>query len=70
MLIAQISDSHIAGEGKNTFGIAPMAENLARCIDHINKFEPTPDVVLVTGDIGNSGNTGAVTAGLGSKTKL
>ena len=55
MLIAQISDSHIAGPGKMTFGIAPMAENLALCISHINHLDPTPDLVLVTGDIANDG---------------
>ena len=55
MLIAQISDTHLAGWGKKTFGIAPMAENLARCVEHINNLNPQPDVVLVTGDISNNG---------------
>ena len=55
MLIAQISDTHMAGAGKKTYGIAPMAENLARCVGHINQLEPLPDVVLVTGDIANVG---------------
>ena len=55
MLIAQISDLHISVEGKKAYGIAPMSENLARCIDHINQLEPRPDLVLVTGDITNSG---------------
>ncbi|RUA00252.1 MAG: phosphodiesterase, partial [Deltaproteobacteria bacterium] len=45
MLIVQISDTHIAAPGKKTYGIAPMAENLARCVDHINQMTPTPDVV-------------------------
>lgn len=56
MLIAHISDTHIAGEGKKAYGIAPMADNLARCIAHINSFQPAPDVVLMTGDLGNAGN--------------
>ncbi|MHA1165285.1 MAG: phosphodiesterase [Alphaproteobacteria bacterium] len=55
MLIAQISDVHIAGPGKKTFGIAPMAENLALCVEHINQLGPKPDLVLVTGDIANEG---------------
>lgn len=55
MLIAQITDTHIAGWGKKTFGVAPMAENLARCVAHINRLTPQPDVVLVTGDISNNG---------------
>lgn len=55
MLIAQISDTHLAGWGKKTFGIAPMAENLARCVTHINNLNPQPDIVLVTGDVSNNG---------------
>lgn len=55
MLIAHISDTHIAGFGKKAYGIAPTAENLASCIEHINQFRPEPDVVLVTGDITYSG---------------
>lgn len=51
MLIAQISDCHIAGPGRNAYKIAQTAENLARCIDHINQSSPTVDLVLVTGDI-------------------
>ncbi len=55
MLIAQISDTHLSGWGKKTFNIAPMAENLARCVKHINALNPKPDIVLITGDISNNG---------------
>ena len=55
MIIAQISDTHIAGWGKKTYGIAPMVENLSQCIAHINQLNPEPDVVVVTGDITSSG---------------
>ncbi len=55
MLIAQISDCHIAGYGEKAYKIAPTAENLACCIDHINRIEPAVDIVLVTGDITYSG---------------
>ena len=51
MLIAHISDLHIAGWGNKAYGIAPTAENLACCVDHINQLKPAPDLVLVTGDI-------------------
>lgn len=54
MLIAHISDLHIAGPGKKTYGLAPMAENLARCVEHINCLAPRPDVVVITGDITNN----------------
>lgn len=56
MLIAQISDTHITLPGKKTYGIAPMAENLAQCIDHLNGLTPKPDIVLLTGDITNIGS--------------
>ncbi len=55
MLIAHISDTHIAGWDKKAYGIAPTAENLACCVDHINQLKPAPDLVLVTGDITYSG---------------
>lgn len=55
MLIAHISDLHIAGWGKKAYGIAPTAENLANCVAHINQLKPAPDIVLVTGDITYSG---------------
>ena len=51
MLIAHISDSHIPGYGKKAYNIAPTAQNLALCVNHINRLEPEPDLVLVTGDI-------------------
>ncbi len=56
MLIAHISDLHIVEAGKQTYNIAPMAENLSRCIEHINQLQPRPDLVLVTGDICNNGS--------------
>lgn len=60
MLIAQISDTHIVGRGKLTLGLAPMAANLAACIDHINQLSPKPDVVVVTGDVTDDGSMEAV----------
>lgn len=55
MIIAQISDIHISGWGKKTYNIAPMAENLERSVEHINRLVPKPDVVIVTGDIAMGG---------------
>ena len=56
MIIAQISDTHIAAGNEKTFGVAPMAENLLRCVLHINTLKPMPDIVLITGDITNDGH--------------
>ena len=54
MLVAQISDTHIAGPDQKTCGVAPMAENLARCVANINALSVKPDVVLLSGDVTNS----------------
>ena len=54
MLIAQISDTHLSPLGQKTCGVAPMADNLQRCVESINTFVPKPDVVLVSGDVTNS----------------
>ena len=51
MLIAQISDTHITRKGRQAYGVAPMGDNLVRCIVHINQLNPKPDLILVTGDI-------------------
>ncbi len=56
MLIVQISDTHLEGPGQKTFGVAPMAESLARCVAHINALTPPPDLVLHTGDVTNHGH--------------
>lgn len=56
MLIAQISDTHITPAGSKAYGIAPMAENFARCVAHINQMVPQPDVVIHSGDVTNCGS--------------
>jgi len=53
MLIAQISDTHIAGPGLKTNGIAPMAQNLELCVEAINALTLQPDLVLLSGDVTN-----------------
>ncbi len=55
MLIAHISDLHIAANGENAYGQVPTAANLSRCVDHINQLQPAVDLVLVTGDITYAG---------------
>jgi 3',5'-cyclic AMP phosphodiesterase CpdA len=55
MLIAHISDLHIAAVGKKAYGKVPTANNLTLCIDHINQLQPAVDLVLVTGDITYTG---------------
>ncbi len=58
MLIAHISDLHIAANGENAYGEVSTAKNLALCVDHINQLQPAVDLVLVTGDITYAGLQG------------
>ncbi len=57
MKIAQISDLHVVAAGK-TQGVAQMAENLEKVVAHINGLGP--DVVLVSGDIADTGTLAEV----------
>lgn len=55
MLIAQISDLHVGppgGEMDRRFDTAAHAERAAA---HVNRLDPAPDVVLVTGDLVEDG---------------
>jgi 3',5'-cyclic AMP phosphodiesterase CpdA len=56
MLIAQISDLHIAPPGEKTLGHVAMDENLRAVVAHINAREMRPDVVVVSGDITDLGD--------------
>jgi Icc protein len=56
MLIAQISDFHLKPEGTLAYAVADTVTPLRRAIDHINGLNPTPDIVLVTGDLVDDGD--------------
>jgi Icc protein len=51
MLICQITDTHIKAGGKPAYGRVDTAAMLRRCIDHVARRTPRPDVVLLTGDL-------------------
>jgi 3',5'-cyclic AMP phosphodiesterase CpdA len=55
VLIAQISDLHIFEPGRQFAGHVDTAALCAAAIDHVNKLDPAPDMVLVTGDLVDSG---------------
>ncbi len=55
MLIAQLSDTHIAGNNKKAYGVVPTALNLRACVENINKLVPLPDLSIITGDITYNG---------------
>lgn len=56
MIIAQITDFHVAVPGDPIDTKNKTAAHLAAAIAHINGMYPLPDVVLATGDLVNQGN--------------
>ena len=55
MLIAQISDTHVCPEGTRLYGRIDTNAGLARAIETVNRLRPRPDLVLMTGDLAESG---------------
>ena len=55
MLIAQISDFHLKPRGELAYAVADTEAPLRRAVDHINRLNPSPDVVLITGDLVDDG---------------
>lgn len=56
MLIVQMSDPHFLPEGRFAFERVDLAGLLERAIDHINRLEPRPDAVLLSGDLTSDGD--------------
>lgn len=55
MLIAQISDMHLKGEGELLYGRIDTTGFLERAVAHVNALDPRPDIVLATGDLVDNG---------------
>jgi 3',5'-cyclic AMP phosphodiesterase CpdA len=51
VLIAQISDLHIKPPGSLAYGRVDTAKALERCVTTLNEFTPTPDLVVISGDL-------------------
>lgn len=54
VLIAQISDLHITPPGQLAYGRIDTTAALTRSIDTLNRMSPSPDLVVISGDIANS----------------
>ena len=52
MIIAQISDSHI---DPNSDKLEDRLNNLLCVVDNINNLDPSPDLVIHTGDVVHNG---------------
>jgi 3',5'-cyclic AMP phosphodiesterase CpdA len=59
MLIAQISDLHVMPEGQVAYGRVDTATMLREAVAHVNRLDPAPDVVLLTGDLADKGEPAA-----------
>lgn len=55
MLIAQITDTHIKPEGQISYGHVDTAAFLERAVAHVIGLKARPDMVLMTGDLVDSG---------------
>ena len=58
VLIAQISDLHVAVEGALVVGKVDSQATLADAVDRLNALQPRPDLVVITGDLVNGPKPG------------
>ena len=55
MLIGHITDTHITSPGTFLMGIVDTASALARAVAALNRLDPSPDAIVLTGDLVESG---------------
>ena len=55
MIVCQVSDMHLMAGGKLAYGVVDTAAHFRRCMAHIQALPQQPDVVVMTGDLVDSG---------------
>ena len=55
MLVVQMSDPHIVEKGARLLDQIDTGSMLQHAIHHVNRLDPQPDLVLLTGDLVNEG---------------
>jgi 3',5'-cyclic AMP phosphodiesterase CpdA len=55
MLLAQITDLHVMPKGELAYGRVDTAGMLRNAVAHLNRLEPRPDAVVITGDLADRG---------------
>jgi 3',5'-cyclic AMP phosphodiesterase CpdA len=50
-LLVQITDTHIQPRGELLYGQVDTSVHLREIVSEINRFKPTPDLLVVTGDL-------------------
>lgn len=56
MLIAHLSDPHVRPKGELYQGVVDSNAQFAAAIAHVNRLDPRPDLVLLTGDLVDHGH--------------
>lgn len=59
MLLAQISDLHVMPKDALAYGRVDTAGLLRDAVRHLNRLDPAPDAVLITGDLADRGEPSA-----------
>lgn len=59
MRILQLSDTHLRGDHKLSFGVVDTRRCLNEAADHLKSLEQQPDIVVITGDLADSGDLDA-----------
>lgn len=54
ILIAQISDLHIKQRGELAYGKVDTAAALRRCVAELNRLNPRPQLVVISGDLADT----------------
>jgi 3',5'-cyclic-AMP phosphodiesterase len=55
MIAAQITDMHVKEPGHLSYRKVDSGAALARCVEHVNGLDPSPDFVIATGDLVDRG---------------
>ena len=55
MLLAQITDLHVMPKGQLAYGRVDTAGMLRKAVAQLNRLDPRPDAVVITGDLADKG---------------
>ena len=56
MIVAQITDLHVGTEGSLAYGRYDTSASLSRCVAHLMRQLPPPELVFATGDLVDAGS--------------
>ncbi len=55
-MLAQITDLHVMARGQLAYGRVDTASMLRDAVAHLNRLDPRPDAVVITGDLADKGD--------------